>query len=288
MDGCMHACINGWMNEEPHRARMQPLPEHTILATRLQTRPVTWWVEIPRGLWHSPRHPGWNWREGLKTSRCESSRGPKILHRSRAGREGHSQAEKIIQTGQWQQKTLTHNGGTRQACVVTTEPTPSPVTLTEAAATKPGRVRGRGGLGTHCRLMWGGSLKEFFNMWSCWTFPGCPAWIAPVISKAQASLSSREQASRKYSVDVWVFNLMRSCRKRWLVRPALRGLAGQRMLAPNKDDGATASPGHTDLVAAELPTPQPRPRGWSSKIHLSTWSNRELMAHKASSPSWTD
>ena len=63
-----------------------------------------------------------------------------------------------------------------------------------------------------CKLMWGGSLKEFFSSWSCWTFPGCPAWMAPVISKAQASLSSREQASRKYSVDVWVFSLMRSGR----------------------------------------------------------------------------
>lgn len=48
-------------------------------------------------------------------------------------------------------------------------------------------------------------------MWSCWTLPGCPAWIAPVISKAHASLSSREQASRKYSVEVLVFSLMRSC-----------------------------------------------------------------------------
>lgn len=54
-----------------------------------------------------------------------NNRGPRSLHRSRAGRQSHSQAEKIIQMGQVSRKALKYNSGANQACVATTEP-PSP------------------------------------------------------------------------------------------------------------------------------------------------------------------
>ena len=118
----------------------------------------------------------------------------------------------------------------------------------------PDRV-GAGRWSTHCRLMWGGNLKEFFCMWSCWTFPGCPAWIAPVISKAQESLSSREQASRKYSVEVRVFSLMRSYGKRQPDRLILRGEPGKGMLAA----GMTRPGRIPEVMYPAMPGAQPCP-----------------------------
>lgn len=110
---------------------------------------------------------------------------------------------------------------------------------------------GRGS--THCRLMCGGNLKEFFSMWSCWIFPGCPAWIAPVISKAHESLSSREQASRKYSVEVWVFSLMRSCENRQPDSPInTQGESVQGLLAAGR-----TGPERTQATLSGVPSVQP-------------------------------
>ena len=50
---------------------------------------------------------------------------------------------------------------------------------------------------TYWRLIFSSSLKEFFFLWSSCTCTGWPAWIAPVMSKAQESRSSLEQHSRK-------------------------------------------------------------------------------------------
>lgn len=138
----------------------------------------------------------------------------------------------------------------------------------------PDRV-GTGRWSTHCRLMCGGNLKEFFCMWSCWTFPGCPAWIAPVISKAQESLSSREQASRKYSVEVRVFSLMRSCEKRQPDRLILRGELGKGTLAA----GMTGPERIPEAMDPGMPSAQPCPHSAGGAVQID-WDTSEIQDKK--------
>lgn len=112
-------------------------------------------------------------------------------------------------------------------------------------------------------------------MWSCWTFPGCPAWIAPVISKAQESLSSREQASRKYSVEVRVFSLMRSCEKRQPDRLILRGELGKRTLAA----GMTGPERIPEAMDPGMPSAQPCPHSAGGAVQID-WDTSEIQDKK--------